>query len=380
MEAAIIITDRSGVITSVGGGATRLTGQNEEFLIGLSVFDVIGLEPDDLGSDPVDGLCQSEWETELTTPSPPVPVFLTVSPLRLDEGDSAGLVCSATDITQRRSLEVELRHAQRLESIGQLAAGVAHEINTPVQFVGDSVSFLGDVLQDLLGLVDDHRPLRAAVSGDERFDELARELQEKEDEIDVEFVRLETPQAVTRTLDGIGRVAAIISALKQFSHPGGDTMAPATINEIIENTLTVSRSEYRCVAEVHTELAAVNEVFADSGDLGQVFINLVVNAAHAIADVTVETDSLGSITVTSHDHEGGVLVRVADTGGGIPLHVQPFIFDPFYTTKEPGRGTGQGLSIARNVVVNRHNGRLSFTVQENIGTTFDMWLPLRGFE
>lgn len=380
MEAAVIITDLAGRVTSVGGGATGLTGQGEEALIGRSVWDLISLAPADLGPDPIDSLWQSHWETELTMPAPPVPVLLTASRLRVADEDSAGLVCIATDITERRHLEVELRHAQRLESIGQLAAGVAHEINTPVQFIGDSVSFLGDVLDDLMRLADSHRALREAVSGETKFDELLQELQETEDEIDIEFVKAETPQAVTRTMDGIGRVASIISAMKQFSHPGGDDLAPANVNEIIENTLTVSRSEYKYVAEVHTDLAAVNEVACDRGDLGQVFINLVVNAAHAIADRVAGTDARGSITITTCDQDDGVLIRFSDTGGGIPLEVQPFVFDPFYTTKEPGKGTGQGLSIARNVVVNKHHGHLSFTVEEDLGTTFDVWLPLGSAE
>ncbi|MEM7338697.1 MAG: ATP-binding protein [Actinomycetota bacterium] len=368
MTSAVFVTDECGTISSVGGSATSMSDRSEAELVGTLLDDVM--------THPGDG---DEATLHLPDGSA-VPVLMRSSEL-MDEGESARAVHVATDISERKRLEVELRHAQRLESIGQLAAGVAHEINTPIQYVSDSARFLAEVIEDLLGLDDHYEPLRSATAEDADYAPQVKAAIEYRDEIDVDFIRTEAPGAVARTIDGLERVASIVKALKQFSHPGSDTPAPVELNEVVDNALTVARSEYKLVADVEFIPGEIPEVLAFRGDLSQVLVNLVVNAAHAIADHNANADPTGStpkgrIDITTSATGDGVAVVVTDSGGGIPATIRERVFEPFFTTKEPGRGTGQGLALAHNVVVGKHAGRLTFEVDEGVGTTFTMWLPL----
>lgn len=374
MTSAVIVTDQHGRITAISGSAERLTGLDEETLKGHKLTAVITNR-----TDPEKATAQGAVEAELFSSSgPPLPVLLTASKLDDENGQSLGVVCTATDISHRKTLEVQLRHAQRMESIGQLAAGVAHEINTPIQYVHDSAESLGEMLTDLLSLHETYQPLRAAAQQAGDSGDILAAIDRHEEEVEIDFVRTEGGKAVQRTLSGIDRVASIVKALKRFSHPGGEELAPANLNEILETTLEVARSEYRHVAELDLEFGAIPDVMCDRGDLGQVFINLVVNAAHAIADrQQSEGGGTGRISISTAEGDGGVLVSIADTGTGIPAEIQDRIFEPFFTTKEPGQGTGQGLSLAHNIVVAKHGGRLSFEVDPGVGTTFFVWLPAR---
>ncbi len=374
MTSAVIITDSGDGINSVGGATCRLTGYEEAALAGQPLSEVIVFDESSDEEEVYEEGAPREGQL-LTMAEGSIAVLVTKSDLTDEDNEIIGRVYNATDVSQRKNLEVQLRHAQRLESIGQLAAGVAHEINTPIQFIGDSVRFLEDVFQDMIALYDSYQPLKASAEKHGDQAELLEELSEQEEDVDLEFVREETPKALARTLDGVDRVAEIVKALKQFSHPGSDDMAPANVNDIIETTLTVSKNEYRYSADLELNLGEVPDVVCNRGDLGQVFINLVVNAAHAIADHVQATDTRGTISVTSMPKDDGVLVTIGDTGGGIPVEIQDRVFEPFFTTKEPGKGTGQGLSLAHNMIEGKHGGRLTFTVEPGIGTTFDIWIP-----
>ena len=381
MNSAIIIADPDGVITSVGGTTSNLTGWAGEDLQGRTVCSVLVLESPDCCRHTMSNLIRETVESELrTSDDRTVPVLVTTSTLNDDDGTVLGIVLTAADISERKQLEVELRHAQRLESIGELAAGVAHEINTPIQFVSDSVRFIGDALEDLVGLMDAHRPLRELASGMEGGAAVVSAIEEEETAIDIGFLREELPKAVTRTLDGVERVSSIVRALKQFAHPADDALAPADVNRIIETTLTVARNEYRYVAEVEFEPASDPEILCQPGDLGQVFLNLVVNAAHAIGQRFGGTGQLGRIVIRARPVDTGLEIRIADNGGGIPVAVRDRVFEPFFTTKEPGRGTGQGLALAHNMIVTKHGGRITFEVDEGEGTTFSVWLPREQFD
>ena len=278
---------------------------------------------------------------------------------------------------ERRRIEMELRLSQKLEAVGQLAAGIAHEINTPVQFVGDTIRFLDQSFTDLSALVEAYAPLRDAVARAGVSDALSEAVARAEDEADLEYLRERVPAALGRARDGIERVATIVRAIREFAHPPTTAKAPVDLNASLRNTLVVAANEYKYVADVEIELGEIPAVTANAGDLNQVFLNLVVNAAHAIADVVGESGERGTIrvaTVACGDH---VEVRISDTGGGIPADIAARVFDPFFTTKDVGKGTGQGLAISHTIVNDRHGGSLTFESAVGQGTTFCVRLPVR---
>ena len=280
---------------------------------------------------------------------------------------------------ERDQLEVQLRHAQKMESIGQLAAGVAHEINTPIQFVGDNTRFLRDSFQELLKLVAGLEVIFKDADGKtlppEELRMKARQLIET---ADVEYLSREIPTAIAQSLDGIQRVSQIVHAMKEFTHPDVNEKVLTDMNKAIESTLTVSRNEWKYAAEMVTQLEPdLPLVPCIPGDINQVVLNLVVNGAQAIAEKQKDgDDAMGTITVTTRSADNGVEILVCDTGAGISEEHRAHIFEPFFTTKEVGKGTGQGLAIAYNTVVKKHGGRISFESEVGWGTMFTVWLPV----
>jgi len=285
------------------------------------------------------------------------------------------------DVTDQRRMENELAQAQKLESVGRLAAGVAHEINTPVQFVSDSVHFVREAMDDLSEIVDKYRELRLATQSTPSGAEVAaaaKAAEEAEDDADLDYILENAPVALDRARDGLGRVAAIVRSMKEFAHPDRKEMAEADINQAIASTLVIASNEYKYVAEVETSFAEIPLVNCYAGEINQVVLNLIVNAAHAIGDVVKGTSQKGKIRVATRELDGVVEIAIGDTGNGIPVEVRSRIFDPFFTTKEVGKGTGQGLAIARAVVVDKHGGTLHFETESGQGTTFYIRLPIGG--
>ncbi len=282
----------------------------------------------------------------------------------------------ARDLAAQRALETRMLETDRMVAIGTLASGIAHEINTPIQFVGDSAHFLQGALVDLFGLLDAYRRLRDVAAAGGWAPELVAELLAEEDVVDAAYLAENCPKAVARTLDGVSRVATIVRALKEFGHPGQTEMASADLVQAIQNTVTVARNEWKYVADVVTDLDPLPPVLCHVGSLNQVFLNLLVNAAHAIGDVVGQSGEKGTIRLGARVEDAWVHITVEDTGSGIPEAVQPRIFDPFFTTKEVGRGTGQGLAIARSIVVDKHGGRIRFDTTPGVGTTFHLHLPI----
>ena len=282
------------------------------------------------------------------------------------------------DVTDQRRLENELAQAQKLESVGRLAAGVAHEINTPVQFVSDSVSFVREAMDDLSGIVDKYRELRNATEKGANIAEAAKAAEEAEDDADLDYILENAPVALDRARDGLGRVAAIVRSMKEFAHPDRKEMSQADLNQAIQSTLVIASNEYKYVAEIETAFEQIPHVNCYAGEINQVVLNLIVNAAHAIGDVVKGTDKKGKIRVGTRVLGEQVEIAITDTGKGIPVEVRSRIFDPFFTTKEVGKGTGQGLAIARSVVVDKHGGTLHFETEVGQGTTFYIRLPIAG--
>ena len=279
---------------------------------------------------------------------------------------------------ERLRLEKELSQARKLESIGTLAAGIAHEINTPVQFIGDNIRFLSRALQAYERVVAEYQELIKECGESGKKQETLDRMQAIGDRESLSFIMSETTAAVEQTQDGLQRVGTIVNAMKDFSHMGQEGKAPADINKAIESTIVLSQNVWKYTAELKTDLdPELPSVPCFVADLNQVIMNLIINATHTIADRFSGSDEKGTITITTQKKKGSILISIADTGMGIPERIKDRIFDPFFTTKDVGKGTGQGLSLAYKTVIEKHNGKLWFETEIGHGTTFFIELPLK---
>lgn len=272
------------------------------------------------------------------------------------------------EMDARAKMEAELRQAQKLESVGRLAAGVAHEINTPVQFVNDSVHFLSEGVNDLARLIHCYR---AQLTPTQRS-----ACEPLEADVDLGYLLEKLPKAIARCIEGLGRVAVIVRSMKEFAHPDSSERTEADINQAIQSTLVIARNEYKYVADLETDLNPLPPVPVYLSELNQAVLNIVVNAAHAIGDKVAGTEQRGRITVQTRVEDDDVVIAIGDTGKGIPESIREKIFDPFFTTKDVGRGTGQGLGVVHSVIVEKHRGRVDFTSVPGEGTTFYLRIPI----
>ena len=281
---------------------------------------------------------------------------------------------------ERAGVEIQLLHSQKLKAIGQLAAGIAHEINTPTQYIGDNTAFLQDsfahcmaIIRTLAGHLAQIRD-RAGPDAGAAVQALATLETE-----DLGYLEEEIPKAIKETLEGVARVSGIVGAMKDFSHPGVEAISSIDLHRAIQSTIIVSRSEWKSVAELQTEFASnLPLVPCYPGEINQVVLNLIVNAAHAIADRKQKQNSApsGLIKIGTCLSDQEVEVWVSDNGAGVPPEIQGRIFDPFFTTKPVGKGSGQGLAIVHGVITGKHKGRVTLESTLGSGTTFRIFLPL----
>jgi len=391
----IIAFDADGTIESINPAAEQIFQYDSQSLVGKNLLSLLPTneesnkaEPpsEDWWTSPPDAVEQTKNKDENASRN----VFgkrrsgeifemeLAASRVRLEERWLYTWV--VRDVSRRRNLERQLSVAQRLESVGQLAAGVAHEINTPIQFVGDNLAFLNESFKNWAELYEKHEQLHKECQSLPDLAPLCEEITNAAEAMQLDFLREEMPAAIEQSVGGVSRVADIVRSMKEFSHPGGKAKSPMNINDAIESTLTVSRNEWKYIADVQTELdPALPTIRCFPGDLNQAFLNLIVNAAQAIAEKRQSpgnSDDIDTITVSTRVDGDEIEIRFADTGPGIPPETQQRIFDPFFTTKPVGVGSGQGLSIVYSIVVDRHQGKLSVESTFGKGTTFIVRLPI----
>jgi signal transduction histidine kinase len=278
------------------------------------------------------------------------------------ESARVGQAIAFRDITDRVQMQQQLEQHNKLESIGQLATGIAHELNTPAQFIDGNLRFLHDQFPVLCSLL--------TAAGTESQPSGSRT---------TEYLLTEIPKAIDQSLDGIARVSSIVTALREFSHPGAAKRTLANLNKGLESTIAVSRNEWKNVAEVETHLdPELPFISCYASELNQVFLNIMINAVHAIREkMGNESAKKGRIEISTSHTDREVEVRISDSGTGIGSEIRQRVFDPFFTTKEVGRGTGQGLTISHSIVVEKHRGTIQFETQEGSGTIFIIRLPIQ---
>jgi len=383
---ALIMVDGSGNVAYWNSAAEKMFGYPSDDVMGKSLHHIIvppkylemalrGFEVfKNTGDGPVIGSLREL--SGMHKDGSEFPVELAISSMIVrGEWWAIGTI---RNVTERKNMEIQLRHAQKLEAVGQLAAGIAHEINTPTQYVGDNTRFLKNCFSDIEKLLQKYDQMLTAAKQGTLNPELIAEIEEAIEEADLEYLADEIPNAIQQSLEGVKRVAEIVGAMKEFSHPGREDKVPIDISKAIKSTITVSRNEWKYVADIVTDFDSMLPLVpCIPGDFNQVILNLIVNAAHAVGDV-LGSDSTckGKITISTRHNGSWAEIRVEDTGTGIPETARNRIFDPFFTTKEVGKGTGQGMSICHSIVVKKHGGTIEFETEIGKGTIFTVLLPI----
>lgn len=372
---AIITIDKTGTVLNFNQAAEHIFGYSVDEIIGKNVSSLM---PANIAAEH-DGYLQRYLDTKIPTiigkrreveaqrkNGEIFPAFLRVNPMIIDdELFFSGVI---DDISETKTLQAQLGQAQKLEAIGQLASGVAHEINTPIQYIGDNLSALCDNFADIMAY--------QKALNDLADEALKPQLQALADRYDLTFILEDSPKAIKQALEGVERVAEIVKAMKTFSHvEQSQTKQAINLHEALKSALTISRNSYKYVAEIETDFSAeVGSIECYASELNQVFLNLIINAAHAIEE---KRAGMGLIRIVTRKQDEMVEILIQDNGVGIPVEIQERVFNLFFTTKEIGKGTGQGLSLSHSIVVEKHHGKLFFESNAGVGTTFHIQLPIK---
>ncbi|NOX33688.1 MAG: PAS domain S-box protein [Deltaproteobacteria bacterium] len=318
------------------------------------------------------------YEVEIVRKDGDTATILVSSHKRKDHsGKVLGLEGTIVDITDRKLLEAELAQAQKLESIGQLAAGIAHEINTPIQYIGDNLNFVKDAFEDLNELVKNFTGFLETAKKERPDKLLIEDMESNLEDADFEFLAQEVPVAILQSLEGVEHVRKIVKSMKEFAHPGGGEKVMVDIHKAIENTVTVAKNEWKYVADLILDFDdSLPMVSCNPGEINQVLLNMIINASHAIADVLDDRpEGKGKIIIGTKNKKNKIEISIRDTGAGIRKEARNKIFDPFFTTKKVGKGTGQGLAISYSIIVDKHKGKIFFHTEPGKGTIFTIILP-----
>lgn len=378
----VLVTDRDGAVVFANTSARRLLLADRP-MEGQSVDSLFRLSRDGQCLSFADGpfaavvrfggVAQDEDAVFVTAPGRSLNVAYACSVL--EEDASVYAIISFKSIEALKTAQREVAQASRLAAVGQLAAGIAHEINTPAQYVGNNLGFLATSFSQTLPVIEVARELAGAAEAIDALAPLCRRLNDAAAAADLDYLLDEIPEAVRQSQEGIVQISRIVLSMKEFSHPGSKSKTLTNLNHAIETTLTVCRNEWKHVATVDLDLdPALPAVECFAAEINQVFLNLIINAAHAIEGSGKAMP--GNIRISTRGVDGGVEISVADSGTGVPMAIRDRIFDPFFTTKEIGKGTGQGLAISHDVIVHKHHGRIEVSGEPGCGAVFTAWLPV----
>ncbi|MEW8350676.1 MAG: ATP-binding protein [Candidatus Thiodiazotropha taylori] len=391
MSEGFVVLDHGGVVRYANPESARLIGWTENEMLGKQFSQIVYGEKKPAKEKNVktivmdtlkDGVIRADNDDLFSHKSGHgIDIVFSVSPM-LQSGDEKRVVLTFSDISERKradrermDLERQLNQTHKMEAVGQLAGGIAHEINTPIQYIGDNLKFIKESQQDMQNLLQDYADLSSKAKQQPELQAELEKIDETIEEIDLEYLTEETTNAIDQSITGASQVARIVLAMKEFAHPGGKDMALADLNRIVSNAVAVCKNEWKYVADTRLQLSDnLPDVKCLAGEVSQVVLNIIVNAAHAIE--AAKREEKGTITITTELKDEQVEIRVSDTGTGIPEEAQEYVFNPFFTTKDVGRGTGQGLAIAQDIIVGKHQGELLFETEQGVGTTFIIRLPL----
>ena len=384
----IITYDAEGWIRSANRSARRIFAITSEEGVNIQhLFRLEQIRAGDFFSAGVEGGEQQEdidtvyglESCEMVGLRKDVGFLCDVTLSRATVGHSPMFIAVVRDLTKKKQLEARLSQARNMEKVGQLAAGVAHEINTPIQFIGNNIEFMRTAFEDIDAILDLYDRLQIAVRNDGQIVDVITDIQTRCEQADLPFLRSEFPLAISQSLDGIDRVATIVRAMKEFSSPSTETRATIDLNRSIQNALAISANRFRDIANVKTTLdTKLPSVVGIGGQINQAILNIITNAADAIEKHRDTREGL--VEVETRHLEDDIEIRFHDNGCGIPDNVSDRIFDPFFSTKEVGKGTGQGLAFVYDVIVNKHAGAISTLAREGGGTTFLVTLPINTSE
>ncbi|MCG7975644.1 MAG: ATP-binding protein [Candidatus Thiodiazotropha taylori] len=391
MSEGFVVLDNGGVVKYANPESARLIGWTKNEMLGKQFSQIVYGEKKPAKEKNVktivmdtlkDGVIRADNDDLFTHKSGhEIDIVFSVSPM-LQSGDEKRVVLTFSDISERKradrermDLERQLNQTHKMEAVGQLAGGIAHEINTPIQYIGDNLKFIKESQQDMQNLLQDYADLSSKAKQQPELQAELEKIDETIEEIDLGYLTEETTNAIDQSITGASQVARIVLAMKEFAHPGGKDMALADLNRIVSNAVAVCKNEWKYVADTQLQLSDnLPDVKCLAGEVSQVVLNIIVNAAHAIE--AAKREEKGTITITTELKDEQVEIRVSDTGTGIPEEAQEYVFNPFFTTKDVGRGTGQGLAIAQDIIVGKHQGELLFETEQGVGTTFIIRLPL----
>ena len=386
MRDGLWMLDRNGILTFVNNSLCQMLGYSREELIGQNVHKFHEKESKEETEKRIkrrkQGISESYEMNYHNKEGKIIPTIVSAKPIFDSTGQFEGCIAVITDISgikqaeqERKIIESQLRQSEKMASIGQLAAGVAHEINNPAGFVSSNLNTLSIYFKDYNKLINEYHNLLNQLMQNEQITGYADQIQNikaMEDSMDIDFLVDDISNLIQESREGTDRIKKIVQDLKDFAHPGEDKPKYADINKCIESTLNIVWNEIKYKAQVIKDFSTLPEIMCYPQQLNQVFANLFINAAQAIEEE-------GEIKVKTSSNNGNIEVIISDTGTGISKENISKVFDPFFTTKEVGKGTGLGLNVAYNII-KKHKGEIKVTSKEGHGTSFAIVFPKNNTE